>query len=221
VKTHEDLPLARHQLVYLQAAAWQRVLAEIDAPIALRDELQDWPKHDWPLVLARQTMQTQEFLTLGWSLPPRENGDKPRLTLQVAMHEIAGRRLPLSLQEVIALLQQQNLKLPVRLQELAQLHVQIFGSWSWQALTGLAYLRPSSDIDVLLPVQNQAQLVTGLRHLQAARQTLPLDGEIVFPDDSAVAWREWLQQSEQVLVKSFDAVSLARREELLALLPAG
>ncbi len=223
MKTHEELPLARHQLVYLQVAAWQRVLAEIDAPIALRGELQAWPKHDWPLVLARQNVQTQEVLTLGWPLPPRENGDKPRLTLQVAMQEIARRMPPLSLREVIALLPQQGVSAPLQAlaAQMADARIAVYGSWSWQALTGQAYLRASSDIDLLLQPHNQTQLQTGLQYLQEAREVLLLDGEIVFPDGSAVAWREWLQNSEQVLVKNFSAVSLARREELLALLPAG
>ena len=223
MKVHDPLPLARHQLVYLQPAAWQRVLNEIDAPLAMQAELNAWAEYDWPLVLARQTVLQQGQLSLGWPLPPRANGDKPRLALQLSMQEIARRVPPLSLHEVIALFQPQSV--PERLVELAaqmaDTQIAVYGSWSWQALTGLAYLRSSSDIDLVLQPQTQAQLQAGLQHLQAAREVLPLDGEIVFLEGSAVAWREWLQNSEQVLVKNFSAVSLARRENLLALLPAG
>ncbi len=220
---------ARHQFVYLQREAWPEVLAQIGGELsfAKQQELNAWAQRDLQLVLARQTgleqaQQTQ--LMLGWPLPPRENGDKPRLSVKVWPQQIARRAAPPSLGQVLTLLQQQHYAIPKALSSLAakfaNAAVAVYGSWAWQALTGLPYLHPSSDIDVLLHPTSQTQLLAMLQALQSAAPTkdasVQIDGEIVFPDGSAVAWREWLQARERVLVKNFAAVQMCHRDDLFA-----
>ncbi|MBI3229840.1 MAG: phosphoribosyl-dephospho-CoA transferase, partial [Burkholderiales bacterium] len=98
------------------------------------------------------------------------------------------------------------------------LELRVYGSWSWQALTCLPYVRASSDIDLLFTPKNSAQLQAGLALLQRHARLLPLDGEVIFPQQQAVAWREWLNASvdAHVLVKSCTSVSLQTRAVLLA-----
>jgi phosphoribosyl-dephospho-CoA transferase len=91
----------------------------------------------------------------------------------------------------------------------------VYGSFGWQQLTGLDYLREGSDIDLLLQVASPEQADAAVAALHASGIESPrLDGELVFPDGSAVAWREWAIWRaglvEQVLVKRLDGPLLAR-----------
>jgi phosphoribosyl-dephospho-CoA transferase len=89
-----------------------------------------------------------------------------------------------------------------------------------QALTGLSYVRPGSDLDLLIHPRSLAELQAALLLLRRHADALPLDGEIVFPDGGAVAWREFAGAgaTETVLVKASGAVRLVARTELLAML---
>jgi len=93
----------------------------------------------------------------------------------------------------------------------------VFGSLAWQAMTGLRYLHPDSDIDVLATVHDERALddVVDLLCEQAERAPTRLDGEIVFPGDHAVAWREWAKGADAVLVKHVAGVALRPRAWLL------
>jgi phosphoribosyl-dephospho-CoA transferase len=90
-----------------------------------------------------------------------------------------------------------------------------------QALTGITYLTPTSDIDILLHPRSVDDLHAGLALLQHHATTLPLDGEIVFPDGAAVSWKEWAASGdERVLVKHIGGVRLSGKAPLLAQLQA-
>jgi phosphoribosyl-dephospho-CoA transferase len=109
------------------------------------------------------------------------------------------------------------------------LRLRVYGSLAWQFLTGQQYLSDSSDIDLLFRPQHQMQLRAGLALLQQHLPDIPLDGEIIFPNEGAVAWKEWLSgdtsqavfEQQRVLVKAIDSVSLQSRSSLLAMLPEG
>ena len=92
-----------------------------------------------------------------------------------------------------------------------------FGSLAMQALTGIPYLTPTSDIDILLHPRTVHELDTGLALMHHHAPTLPLDGEIVFPDGAAVSWKEWSASGdERVLVKHVGGVRLSGKAPLLA-----
>jgi phosphoribosyl-dephospho-CoA transferase len=66
------------------------------------------------------------------------------------------------------------------------------GSFGWQHLTGLPYVRSTSDIDLTIAVQDAHQADAVVALLQAWPEKGPrLDGELVFVEDAAIAWREW------------------------------
>jgi phosphoribosyl-dephospho-CoA transferase len=101
----------------------------------------------------------------------------------------------------------------------AGLDLRVYGSVAFQALTGQAYLTAASDIDLLLAPRTVEQYRYALALLARHAHALPLDGEIVFPQGPAVAWKELLRvrgPGARVLAKSTDAVSLRSVESLVA-----
>ena len=79
-------------------------------------------------------------------------------------------------------------------------------------MTGAAYLRKDSDLDLLLAPTTEEQLHLVLRVLVSMEGTRPrLDGEIVLPDGRAVAWREAASDSATLLIKGLSDVSLVPR----------
>jgi phosphoribosyl-dephospho-CoA transferase len=108
------------------------------------------------------------------------------------------------------------------LHRLAELHVpaRVYGSYGWQQLTGLPCVRDSSDLDLLIAVPDMdtaGQVVWLLRGLQLVCR---VDGELLFPNGQAVAWREFGQliggKVEHVLVKHRRGVHMAGMAHLLA-----
>ena len=233
----QRLALRRHQLVGLSQAAWQQVLA-----LTWRDEqrgcVQHWSDHGLPLILSRQDLARPELppaegsprrndmLALGLPAPGRWG--RHRLSLQVPLSAVQYfDELP-GAAEVVHLLAATLRGAWLGLcRDLAWLGLQpqVFGSFGWQQLTGLSYLRPASDIDLLLPVDSPALADAVVDVLTASGFAQPrLDGELVFADGSAVAWREWQvwrarqarpessgrhsAEASQILVKRLDSVTL-------------
>jgi phosphoribosyl-dephospho-CoA transferase len=101
------------------------------------------------------------------------------------------------------------------------LHLRVYGSLAMEALTGLPYVAPTSDVDLLFHPTSRRQLEHGIAVLSRHAALLPLDGEIVFPGGAAVAWKEWLLATTnpaKVMVKELHTVRLADTASLLALL---
>jgi phosphoribosyl-dephospho-CoA transferase len=162
-------------------------------------------------------------LAAGLPLPPRDG--KRRIPLTVHAQEVNRVAPPPALASVIR-------TLPCAWQHSAAdlchdgsalgIDFQVFGSAAWQAMTSLPYVTAASDLDLLWRPTNRSQLESGLALIQAWEQAsgVRADGEIVFGQDHAVAWREWLRRDrqQQVLVKRTLGPSLKAPAELLALL---
>jgi phosphoribosyl-dephospho-CoA transferase len=98
-----------------------------------------------------------------------------------------------------------------------------FGSLLWEHLTGLAYLSPQSDLDVLWPVPENFDVLSLVFGIAQVQRDAPIriDGEVIFPDGSAVNWRElwnaylaanrsghWAEDRATVLAKTMEGVRL-------------
>lgn len=215
--------LQRHSLVRVADRGWDRVLAGLCEPD--RHEAAAWKREGWPVVVRRQEDAGMlDEVAVGLPLMPDANGRKRRIALVFNKTEITSVQDPLTLGEVL------DAAAPAWRPALKNLHadcvdkqlvVQVYGALAWQALTGLAYLREHSDIDLLLRPDSPAQLAEGITLLSDFSTRLPLDGEIIFPDGHAVAWREWQQtassgrESTRILVKHMCSARLARPSELL------
>ena len=95
--------------------------------------------------------------------------------------------------------------------------VRVFGALGWRALTGLDYLSPTSDLDLLWPTppgEDATRLVAAILIVEAAAP-MRLDGELVRPAGAAVNWRELASGADEVLVKRLDGVTLQSRRGFL------
>ncbi|HEY0588089.1 MAG TPA: malonate decarboxylase holo-[acyl-carrier-protein] synthase [Pseudoduganella sp.] len=229
---------ARHDLAWLTGDGWQELLATAPLGTPAYAAVARWADAGWPLVVRRRDAAPdtaadtaphaipaagvgRHDVCLGLAAPPDPiTGAKLRLPLRVQAKHIARHSAPLPPDAV-------EHSLPPRwrtpfahlARDSAGLNLRIFGSLALQALTGLAYLRDTSDIDLLFRPRDSAELDGGTLLLASHLDNLPLDGEIVFPSGQAVSWKEWFTaraHSERVLVKSQSSVKLATRAELRA-----
>jgi phosphoribosyl-dephospho-CoA transferase len=215
---------ARHDLVWLTSRGWQRVRATV--PANTLDRLDQWRDAGWPAVVRRDEVDPAPGeAAIGFALPPGAAG-KVRIGCRVELADIGRRTRALPLvgaldaapapwREALAALERQAAE--------AGFGLSVYGSLALQALTGQSYLTPTSDIDLLLRPLNRAQLMTGLDLLARHAALLPLDGEVVFPDGRAVAWKELRATFDsapgtRVLAKSLERVGLVKPDELLAML---
>ncbi|MEB0259154.1 malonate decarboxylase holo-[acyl-carrier-protein] synthase [Undibacterium sp. 10I3] len=230
--------MSRHDLVWLSDLGWQQLIDQLSGQrssqlivqpsmTATDDQLEAiklWQNQDWPLVVRRADADigvNTDQICLGLAMPPHPlTGEKRRIALRCAVTDIKKTTPALPLSSVIGAApgewQQGLAKLALQANNL-RLHV--FGSLALQTLTKQIYLTTTSDIDVLFYPDNIEQLQTGLLLLSESAKILPLDGEIIFPGDRAVSWKEWLSALDRqahVLVKEMHTVRLASTASLLS-----
>lgn len=203
--------LRRHDLAYLRPGAEIR-WGSIDAPA--HAWLCDWIGAGKPLVVTRQE-ENADVVRLGAVLPTHLG--RRRLDCSVAPSAIVHAAAPLAIAEVLDVLPE---TMVAPLQTLSrQAHdfgmaVGVYGSTAWQRLSGEAYRHTESDVDLACAVGAGAALLDWLSALAEVSRRVParIDGEIRFPDDRAVAWRELLDcrldPTASVLVKDLRSVAL-------------
>jgi phosphoribosyl-dephospho-CoA transferase len=215
---------SRHDLVWLTPDGWQSALAQ--AKPAERPALERWQREDWPAIVRRRDADAPpSVVSVGVALPPeRETGIKPRIALRIDASGISRHTPALPVARVaISAPPQWRPALHTLAGDAHELGLRVYGSLALQSVTGLPYLTASSDIDLLFAPGTPAQLDQGVEVLTAACAHLPLDGEVVFPNGDAVAWKEWRDAGgagAKVLVKSQYAVRLADPAALLETLEA-
>lgn len=212
----------RHTLVWLAAPGWEAARAA--APPAHHPALSMWQQHDWPAVVRRTDVDTAPHqLDLGLPLPPDAvTGNKLRIALRVSREHVDRSAKPLALAAASHAAGPWRAQLDLLRHDAGACDLRLFGSLAMQAVTGLPYVRPTSDIDLVLRPASQRQLDSVLALLAHHAEALPLDGEIVFPGGRAVAWKEWLHartNGAKVLVKQLDRVSLQNTALLWEALP--
>lgn len=216
----------RHSLVWLTPAGWR--LAQQRDP-GQAEHLSAWQRAGHPLVARRHDADAHdEDICLGLPLPPHPTLGKRRIALRLPADAVERIDAALALGAIhrAALpAWQAPLASLARDADAAGVALRVYGSAAWQSLTGLAYLNEASDIDLLFAPDSAAALRRGLALLAAHAQSLPLDGEILFPSGRAVAWKEWLladthAAGTRVMVKHARGVALEPASALLAELPA-
>lgn len=189
--------LRRHQLACLNETGWQQALAQAVGGPA-KACVSHWARHRLPLVVTRQPGPGQPsggLVALGLPAPGR--WQRQRLALGIDLKGVAFfDEFPKA--SAVAKLLSRGARAPW-LQLCAALdqtgaRTRVYGSHGWQLLTGLDHLRPGSDLDVLVHVStpDEADHAAALLTAHALTQPAPrLDGELVFGNGAAVAWREW------------------------------
>ncbi|NDZ18671.1 malonate decarboxylase holo-[acyl-carrier-protein] synthase [Variovorax sp. WS11] len=209
--------LRRHQLVRLSEAGWSAVLLRPWDPQA-RECLTHWAMHRLPLVVTRQPIAPPAAGCIALGLPSPARWDKRRLTLQVP------RTALLCFDEFPRLAQVQGLLPRAARSAVRELRggldacrasSRVFGSYGWQAISGLDHVRPGSDLDLWISVDDASHADAVTQVLQSFGAARPrLDGELVFDGGAAVAWREWAEwragRARAVMVKRLNDVVLKR-----------
>jgi phosphoribosyl-dephospho-CoA transferase len=207
----------RQQLIRLSGEGWTRLRDASWEPTA-RACLDLWAERGLPLVVTRQPPPGEGVLAAGLPAPARFR--RLRLPLGVSPRDVlffdefppadaVTRLLPRA-----AFPAWRDLLAALAAIEVAP---RAYGSYGWQALTRLAYVHARSDLDLLLPVSSAAQADAVVDILSCAGADPAwagprLDGELLFPDGAATAWREWQAWRDgrvaQVLVKRLHGVAL-------------
>lgn len=207
--------LRRQRLVHLRPDAWP-LLQRAAHNAAAHSGMAHWAHNDLPLVVARQAGNAAaQHMSLGLPLPDRWG--RQRLSVQVSPAHIDRFAEFPAARDVTPLLVSGVGTELCRLCDAFDaigVSAQAYGSYGWQRVTGLAYVRASSDLDLLVQVADAEQADAAATLLFAVAIDAPaLDGELMFPNGIAVAWREWRRwrrgETAQILLKHHDSVSLA------------
>lgn len=209
--------LTRNQLVWLDPLAWDQIEARHwDAQA--QAILAHWRAQRLPLVVCRQRPETlSDQLCVG--LPAPQQWSRRRLALTVRLDHLVVREEFPALLQVAQAHQWRAAGLGLSA-ALAALGVQarVYGSYGWQWLTGLAYLHEASDLDLSMAVNSLEVASQVIQQLSSTALDCRIDGEIVFPQGQAIAWRELQQllqgKTSQVLVKDRHTLRLAALPEV-------
>jgi phosphoribosyl-dephospho-CoA transferase len=206
--------LRRHDLVFVSSSSWQ-------ALVAAREDLGVWPLvAEWadrrlPFVVRRRMPQETSGVALGLPLPPALG--RGRIDLLVRAADVVGSTSPPELTATMGAAPPEWRPTLARIARLAQRHcvrARVFGSLAWSAITGLEYLRPASDVDLLLPFRTGSDALSIAAGIDAIEQGAPmrLDGEMVREDGTAVNWRELRTGHAEVLAKTRAGIRLVRSD---------
>jgi phosphoribosyl-dephospho-CoA transferase len=210
------MPLRRHRLAFLSDAGWAGVRARAwDAQAQAC--VDHWAAHRLPLVITRQPLDASVDAPIALGLPAPLRWDRRRLAVQVPRNALAWfdefprfadaagllPRIPRAAWRTLG-----------RQLAACDVSARIYGAYGWQLLTGLPYVRERSDIDLWIGVRDAEQADTVAHHLECFAPRHPrLDGELVFEDGTAVAWREWhawrAGRARHLLVKRLHGASMA------------
>jgi phosphoribosyl-dephospho-CoA transferase len=209
-----EVALQRHDLVRVAPAAWAGLVAG-RADLADPPWLAGWAERGWPLMVRRAApADAAGRIALGLPLPP--SAGKRRVAVDLAADEVGAPAPPPTLSIVVDSAPAAWRATILRLMALSPA-VRVFGGLAWQALTGLDYLSPTSDLDLLWPLPPARRVEALLTDIVAAEAEAPmrLDGELVRPDGPAVNWRELANGAREVLVKRLAGVAMESRRAFL------
>ncbi|WP_157900126.1 malonate decarboxylase holo-[acyl-carrier-protein] synthase [Rhodoferax koreensis] len=216
------LQLERNSLVWPTPAGWDALRTQALQDATTQAIVGHWHGERLPLVVSRQPPgRARDLIALGLPAPLQWNRRRLAFALPAAQLAYSGRFPRLAEAAAHHRWRRAALALEHALGE-ALGHgtgaVQVYGSYGWQCLTGLRYLREGSDLDLRIAVPDVAAAAAVVDLLAAQRLPCRIDGELVFPDGQAVAWREMAQLFEgevcQVLSKRLDGIALVGLADL-------
>jgi phosphoribosyl-dephospho-CoA transferase len=211
-----SLPWRRHDLLRVVPDVWAPALAHClslaDLPL-----VGSWADRGWPVIVRRRgAAEDPDLVPVGLPLPPALG--KCRIALLLPPDGILQRSSPPLLRTAARAADpgwRSTIASLLTLGARTGVAPSAFGSLLWQHQTGLTYLSPHSDLDLLWPVPptfDVLSLVFGIAEVQR-NAPLRIDGEVVFSDGSAVNWRElWMAyraaDRASVLAKTMEGVRL-------------
>lgn len=216
-------PLHRHQLVRLSDAGWRTVRArpwDAEAQACLAH----WAARRLPLVVTRRAPEAGDSDDLALGLAAPLAWQRRRLALAAPRRHVAWfDEFPRADALARALPPRGRAAWGRLCAALASLGAttRVYGSHGWQLVSGLPYVHARSDVDLWAAVGDAAQAdqVAALLEAFDAPGAPRLDGELVFPDGRAVAWREWRAwragSCRAILTKMLSGAALVQAPEAL------
>ena len=201
--------LARHDLLTVAPAAWGALLAQRPDLDGI-PHLADWAARGWPVIVRRRVPGDDAGpIPAGLPLPP--SFGKRRIGLALRPDAVQARP-GLTLSEARAAAPAAWHPTLDALLAHGAVHgrvARVFGGLLWQALTGLPYLSPASDLDLLWAGPVDPAFLDGLADI-AMPAPMRLDGEIDLADGFAVNWRELhaAGPGDTVLAKGLERLEL-------------
>jgi len=186
----------RHAFVRLAENAWREATPE-GGDI---DVLREWIACGRPLIVRRPCLSDDgREVFLGLALP-----GKKRMAFRVSIAGVQSVEPP-------PVWDGEEIRCPGFV-------FRLYGSRAWELLTGLSYVTPASDLDLLVDIDSpmawESFLSADLRLPEQPR----VDLEVSFRGDASFSWREYLGPAEDILIKSNHRVWLERKDRLADLL---
>ena len=185
--------------------------------------VQQWISEGRAFVCPRQDPRAADVLQLGLAFV--DNGIKHRASVQVRRQDVLRCASPHALAHCLDLFGEQPACILGALAD--KLHAAgypayVFGSVAWEMIAGVPYRTDKSDLDLLCDVRTMQDVRFVTSAFAAADRALPfcIDGELRFPNDACVNWREVVAALEShvamdVLVKSERGVCMSTLDGLL------
>lgn len=194
----------RHDLVWLAADALNSLLPQWDL--------------NYPFVVTRQSeLVPSDMLSIACSMSA-DKSCMSRRNFTVPLSAISKHSRPLLFEQVLP--EFGLLHLNQTLLQFARdgIVVRVYGSMAWQYLTKRNYFLPNSDIDLLFEVKSNYLDNTILHNLILHLQSLvsyTIDGELLFLNGNFIAWREWFNSENDVLVKTTTKVMMMSKRAII------
>lgn len=185
----------RHAFVRLAENAWREATPEGGDIEVLRE----WLAHGRPLIVRRPCLSDDGLEAyLGLALP-----GKKRMAFRVPLASVKSIEAP-------PIWDGKGTHNPGFV-------FRLYGSRAWGLLTGLLYVTPDSDLDLLVDIDSPAEWESFLSADLRLPDELRVDLEVIFGGDASFSWREYLGPAEDILIKSNRRVWLERKDQLATL----
>jgi triphosphoribosyl-dephospho-CoA synthase len=205
----------RHDIISVDPEQWNHPGLNSGLDERALKIIQDWFDAGRP-VIASTPGVSGGALHCGIPLPPSQSGVKERIALKVPLCAIMKKSPPPEFALTIRHLPPSKRALFEAFSAACAergFRPLSFGSLCWRELTGLDYVRESSDADLLFNISGWAEFgglrVFLLRHGGACANFA--DIEICLPNGDALSWREYLTQTPKILLKNISGPRLAER----------
>jgi phosphoribosyl-dephospho-CoA transferase len=212
--------LRRHSFAWITEAGSLAQLTEGENPLNEVVCLRNWLGRGRPVIIRRPCRSEDgKCVYVGLSLPP--DPVKRRLAFRLPFTSLANVVEPPLWTECAEGFSESSkiagsiLSVIVR----AKLTLQTFGSYAWQHYTGLSYVSPHSDIDLIVPI-NRREDWRRFRHFMSEipKTDQRVDLEIMLDGDASFNWKEFEAPGSQLLFKGNRSVWMGDKSDVEALL---
>jgi phosphoribosyl-dephospho-CoA transferase len=212
--------LRRHSFAWITDSGSFLQFVEGETPLIDVICLRNWLGRGRPVIIRRPCRSEDgEFVYVGLSLPP--DPVKRRLPFLLPLSCLVDVvEPPLWTECADGFNESSEIAGPIlAVTEAAKLPLQTFGSYAWQHYTGLSYVTPHSDIDLIVPISHR-QDWRRFQELMSQTQKMEqgVDLEIMLNGDASFHWREFEAPGSQLLFKGNRSVWMGDRSDVEILL---